>query len=149
MSLPVPAYYYLCQVTAKQRYFIELAYDGTKYHGWQIQQNAVSVQELLNKAIATIWRQPIETTGCGRTDTGVHAREFFAHFDVIDHSPLTMDNGEVNSHGLLILDYGQKIRGLNSLLPADIAIKNIIPVHEDAHARFDATQRSYQYHIIP
>ncbi len=144
MSLPVPAYYYLCQVTAKQRYFIELAYDGTKYHGWQIQQNAVSVQELLNKAIATIWRQPIETTGCGRTDTGVHAREFFAHFDVIDHSPLTDDS---DSHGQLTLDYGQKIRGLNSLLPADIAIKNIIPVHEDAHARFDATQRSYQYHI--
>ncbi|WP_432328539.1 hypothetical protein ACRQ5D_05900 [Mucilaginibacter sp. P25] len=64
-----------------QRYFIELAYNGTAYHGWQIQQNAVSVQELLNKALSTILRQPIETTGCGRTDTGVHAKEFFAHFD--------------------------------------------------------------------
>ena len=79
-------------MTDKQRYFIELAYDGTSYHGWQIQQNAVSVQEVLNKALAIILRQPVETVGCGRTDTGVHAREFFAHFDVdVDHSPLTMD----------------------------------------------------------
>jgi tRNA pseudouridine38-40 synthase len=140
-------------VTTKQRYFIELAYDGTNYHGWQIQQNAVSVQELLNKALATILRQSVETTGCGRTDTGVHAREFFAHFDVIDHSPLTMDDGEKTegsvstNHGPWTIDYGLKVRGLNSLLPPDIGIKNIIPVHEDAHARFDATQRSYQYHI--
>ena len=115
-----------------QRYFIELAYDGTRYHGWQVQQNAVSVQELLNKALATLLRQPVETIGCGRTDTGVHAKEFFAHVDVetIDHRPWTMDK-----------------RGLNALLPHDIAIKRIIPVHADAHARFDATLRSYQYHI--
>ena len=119
-------------MAATQRYFIELAYDGTRYHGWQIQQNAVSVQEVLNKALQTLLRQPIETTGCGRTDTGVHAKEFFAHFDVqtMDHRPWTMDK-----------------RGLNALLPADIAIKNIIPVHADAHARFDATLRSYEYHI--
>ena len=135
-------------MTAKQRYFIELAYDGTNYHGWQIQQNAVSVQELLNKALATILRQSVETTGCGRTDTGVHARKFFAHFDVIDDSPLTIDDSEkTENHGLSTIDYGLKVRGLNSLLPPDIGIKNIIPVHEDAHARFDATQRSYQYHI--
>jgi tRNA pseudouridine38-40 synthase len=116
-------------VTGKQRYFIELAYDGTSYHGWQIQQNAVSVQEVLNKALATILRHPVETTGCGRTDTGVHSREFFAHFDAEDHELST------------------KVRSINALLPPDIAIKNIIPVHEDAHARFDATLRSYQYHI--
>jgi len=140
-------------VTNKQRYFIELAYDGTHYHGWQIQQNAISVQELLNKALATILRQPVETTGCGRTDTGVHAREFFAHFDVEVHSPLTIDDSlktnesESMNHGLSTIDYGLKVRGLNSLLPPDIAIKNIIPVHAEAHARFDATQRSYQYHI--
>nr|WP_216650577.1 tRNA pseudouridine(38-40) synthase TruA [Mucilaginibacter sp. SG564] len=130
-----------------------MAYDGTHYHGWQIQQNAISVQELLNKALATILRQPVETTGCGRTDTGVHAREFFAHFDVEVHSPLTIDDSlktnesESMNHGLSTIDYGLKVRGLNSLLPPDIAIKNIIPVHAEAHARFDATQRSYQYHI--
>jgi len=119
-------------VLNKQRYFIELAYDGTKYHGWQVQQNAVSVQELLNKALTTLLRQPIETTGCGRTDTGVHAKEYFAHIDVeaIDDRPWTMDK-----------------RGLNALLPYDIAIKNIIPVQPEAHARFDATLRSYEYHI--
>lgn len=140
-------------MTGKQRYFIELAYDGTSYHGWQIQQNAVSVQEVLNKALATILRQPVETTGCGRTDTGVHAREFFAHFDLEVHSPWTIDDNQKAeestsiNHGLSTMDHGQQIRGLNSILPPDIAIKNIIPVHEDAHTRFDATLRSYQYHI--
>jgi tRNA pseudouridine38-40 synthase len=133
-------------VTAKQRYFIELAYDGTNYHGWQIQQNAVSVQELLNKALGTILRQPVETTGCGRTDTGVHAREFFAHFDVeVDHSSLIMDHGKkIGGNEPSTMN---QLRGLNSLLPPDIGIKNIIAVHAEAHARFDATQRSYQYHI--
>jgi tRNA pseudouridine38-40 synthase len=139
-------------VTTKQRYFIELAYDGTAYHGWQVQQNAHSVQEALNKALSTILRQPIETTGCGRTDTGVHAKEFFAHFDVVEEvvdSPLSIDHGyeTEKSHGLLTIDYGLKIRSLNSILPADIAIKNIIAVSPDAHARFDATLRSYQYHV--
>ncbi len=65
----------------KQRYFIELAYDGTNYHGWQVQDNAISVQEVLNQALATILREPVETIGCGRTDTGVHARQLYAHFD--------------------------------------------------------------------
>jgi tRNA pseudouridine38-40 synthase len=122
-----------------QRYFIELAYNGTAYHGWQVQQNAVSVQELLNKALSTILRQPTETTGCGRTDTGVHAKEFFAHFDA----------PQPYKGGVSVLE-GTPFRGrgaLNALLPPDIAIKNIIPVHADAHARFDATARSYQYHI--
>jgi tRNA pseudouridine38-40 synthase len=121
-------------VSSKQRFFIELSYDGTNYHGWQMQPNAVGVQEVLNKALSTVLRQPIETLGCGRTDTGVHAKEFFAHFDVesIDHGPWTMDT---------------HIRGFNSLLPPDIAIKKIIPVAADAHARFDATLRSYEYHI--
>ena len=161
-------------MTGKQRYFIELAYDGTNYHGWQIQQNAVSVQEVLNKALATIFRQPIETTGCGRTDTGVHAKEFFAHFDVeAVHGSLFIDHSKKGEevHGSLSIDHSKKeegisdasamnhepstmnqqlynkIRGLNSILPPDIAIKNIIPVHADAHARFDAKLRSYQYHV--
>lgn len=119
-------------MAAKQRYFIALSYDGTNYHGWQIQPNAITVQEVLNKCLSVILREPIETTGCGRTDTGVHARQFFAHFDVggesIDHSPST-------------------IRSINAILPKDIAIKNIFPVPAEAHARFDATLRTYEYHI--
>jgi tRNA pseudouridine38-40 synthase len=117
-----------------QRYFAELSYDGSYYHGWQLQPNAVSIQEVLNKAFSTILRQPIYTTGCGRTDAGVHASQFYAHFDVdtTDHKPLTMDN---------------VLRSMNYLLPADIAIKRIFPVAADANARFDATLRSYQYHI--
>ncbi|MDB5123746.1 MAG: tRNA pseudouridine(38-40) synthase TruA [Mucilaginibacter sp.] len=125
-------------MTAKQRYFIELSYDGTNYHGWQIQPNATSVQEVLNKSLSVVLRGPIETTGCGRTDTGVHAREFFAHFDAeksMDHGSCTMDKCE------------NIVRSVNGLLPKDIAIKKVFPVAENAHARFDATLRSYEYHI--
>jgi tRNA pseudouridine38-40 synthase len=129
-------------VANTQRYFIELAYDGTRYHGWQVQQNAVSVQELLNKALATLLRQPVETLGCGRTDTGVHAKEFFAHVDV--KAPQSSEEGAEAAFQKFTL---QGVRGLNALLPHDIAIKRIIPVHADAHARFDATLRSYEYHI--
>jgi tRNA pseudouridine38-40 synthase len=120
-----------------QRYFIELAYDGTKYHGWQVQPNAVTVQELLDKALSTLLRQPVETTGCGRTDTGVHAKEFFVHLDVNN-----TEGGEND-----IQKFTRQVRGLNALLPYDIGVKNIIPVHQEAHARFDATLRSYEYHI--
>ena len=122
-------------MTGNQRFFIELAYDGTNYHGWQSQHNAVSVQEVLNRSLSTVLRQPIETLGCGRTDAGVHAKEFFAHFDAgsIDHSQWSIDYGP--------------LRSINAILPDDIAIKRIIPVHAEAHARFDATLRSYEYHI--
>jgi tRNA pseudouridine38-40 synthase len=125
-------------VSAQQRFFIELAYDGTNYHGWQSQHNAVSVQEVLNKALSTILREPIESLGCGRTDAGVHAKQFFAHLDTktsVDHGPWTIDK----TNGI--------IRSLNSILPQDIAIKRIFPVAPNAHARFDATLRSYEYHI--
>ncbi len=118
----------------KQRYFIELAYDGTNYHGWQIQDNAVSVQEVLNKALATILREPVETTGCGRTDTGVHARQLYAHFD----------------NESLVIGQQSLVRitdSLNAILPATIAVKRIIPVNAEAHARFDAVSRSYEYHV--
>jgi tRNA pseudouridine38-40 synthase len=118
-------------VTVKQRYFIELFYDGTNYHGWQIQPNAVTVQEILNGCLSTVLRQPIETAGCGRTDTGVHAKEFFAHFDT--EAPL--DNNE------------NLLRSINAILPKDIAVKKIFPVTENAHARFDAISRSYEYHV--
>jgi tRNA pseudouridine38-40 synthase len=116
-----------------QRYFIQLSYDGTNYHGWQTQPNAVAVQEGLDKSLSTVLREPVETLGCGRTDTGVHARDFFAHFDLNDSSSMP--------------DKGTFLRSVNSVLQHDIAIKNIIPVNADAHARFDATLRSYEYHI--
>lgn len=124
-------------MTPTQRYFIELSYDGTAYHGWQSQHNAVSVQEVLNKALSTVLREPIETLGCGRTDTGVHAKQFFAHFDTGKLPANTTDSP---------LDTAF-LRSINSILPLDIALKRIIPVHPDAHARFDATSRSYEYHI--
>nr|WP_255678991.1 tRNA pseudouridine(38-40) synthase TruA [Mucilaginibacter sp. UR6-1] len=114
-----------------------MAYDGTRYHGWQIQPNALTVQELLNKALSTVLRQPVETTGCGRTDTGVHATAFFAHF-----TPQSPEGRAVNTP-----TSGSWGARLNAILPSDIAIKNIISVHTDAHARFDATLRSYEYHI--
>lgn len=115
-----------------KRFFIEIAYNGTAYHGWQIQKNANSVQEVLNKALSTICRQEVETLGCGRTDTGVHARQLFAHFDLVGKADLA------DPRFLL---------SLNSLLPYDISAKSIIEVKPDAHARFDATSRSYEYHI--
>ena len=116
-----------------QRYFIELAYNGTVYHGWQIQKNAVSVQEILNKALSTVLRQDIETLGCGRTDTGVHATQLYAHFDSADFSLTKPDSKFLTS--------------VNALLPYDISVKRVISVAENAHARFDATLRSYEYHI--
>jgi len=120
-----------------QRYFIEIAYKGTAYHGWQIQQNAISVQEILNQALSTILRQNIETVGCGRTDTGVHATQLYAHFDL---QPSTHTSK-------LQVPNAQLINSLNSILPYDIAVKRIFKVLPDAHARFDAVKRSYEYHI--
>lgn len=112
------------------RYFIELSYNGTAYHGWQNQPNAITVQEMLEKALSTILGKTIEIIGAGRTDTGVHATQMFAHFD-----------------SETILDTGNLSYRLNSFLPHDIAIHQIFRVKEDAHARFDATKRSYLYRI--
>jgi len=112
------------------RYFIRFSYNGTKYHGWQTQPNAISVQETLSRALSVILNEPIELMGAGRTDTGVHAREMFAHFDY-GH---TFDK--------IIL-----IHKVNSFLPKDIAVYDFISVHADAHARFDAKKRTYEYHI--
>ncbi|WP_207534924.1 tRNA pseudouridine(38-40) synthase TruA [Desertivirga arenae] len=114
------------------RYFIELAYNGTEYHGWQVQPNATSVQEKLDKALSTFFRQTIETVGCGRTDTGVHASQFFAHFDLVDKE-ISREQKEIN--------------GVNALLPFDIAVFRFIEVSNEAHARFDASSRSYEYRI--
>ena len=117
-----------------QRYFIEIAYDGTNYHGWQTQPNAVTVQEILDKSLGIVLRQPIETVGAGRTDTGVHARQLFAHF-----TPQPPEGGAINMAVI--------VESLNAILPKDIAVRGIIPVKEDAHARFDAVSRSYEYHV--
>ncbi len=114
------------------RYFIYLAYNGTNYCGWQTQPNGVSVQSTLEKSLSTILRRPIQVTGAGRTDAGVHAKNMVAHFDF--EEPIT--------------DYNKLLKGLNSLLPNDIAINRIVPVTETAHARFDAISRRYEYHII-
>ena len=112
-----------------QRYFLEIAYKGTAYHGWQVQENALTVQAVLNQALETILRHPVETMGCGRTDTGVHASQHFVHVDT---------ELELNERYL---------HSLNAILPDDIALKRFLPVAPEAHARFDATLRAYEYHI--
>jgi tRNA pseudouridine38-40 synthase len=118
------------QNKSELRYFIKLAYNGTNYHGWQSQPNASSVQETLGKAVSVILNTEMSLMGAGRTDTGVHAKEMFAHFDF--ENPF--DNQSI-------------VHKLNSYLPKDIVVYAIIPVHNDAHARFDAKKRTYEYHI--
>ena len=113
------------------RYFIYLAYDGTNYHGWQVQPNGASVQETLTKALRTFLRNTqLEVTGAGRTDAGVHAKVMAAHFD--------FDT---------LLDCNMVTDKLNRLLPPDISVYNVRRVREDAHARFDATYRTYKYYV--
>ena len=112
------------------RYFIKLAYNGTPYNGWQIQPNAPSVQETLNKAFSVLLHSEISLMGAGRTDTGVHAREMYAHFDF--DAPF---------------DTQKLVYKLNSFLPKDIVIYAIFSVADEAHCRFDATKRTYVYHI--
>ena len=113
------------------RFFITLSYDGTRYHGWQVQPNGPSVQEKLQWALSTILRQDILVTGAGRTDAGVHARMMVAHFDV-----------ETMVYELQDLTYK-----LNRLLPQDIAIQKMESVSDEMHARFSATSRTYHYYI--
>lgn len=115
-----------------QRFFLEIAYDGTAYHGWQVQDNAVSVQQKLNEALGRMLGGTVETIGAGRTDTGVHAKQLFVHLDI----PLDRTRDE-----------SRFLHSLNSLLPPDIAVRRIFAVANDAHARFDATERAYEYHL--
>lgn len=132
--------------TERERYFVEIAFNGTNYHGWQIQKNALSVQEMLDRAISTVFREDVSTLGCGRTDAGVHAKQLFAHFDV----PIKMEEqkgSKSTSTGSIDRKTQQYLRGINALLPADIAAKALFKVRLDAHARFDAISRSYEYHI--
>ena len=116
-----------------KRYFLKLAYDGTAYHGWQVQKNAHSVQAEINSALQTLFsNKEINVTGCGRTDTGVHASDFYLHFDIQEE----------------IEDKDNFAYRLNQILPKDIVIYQCLNVLEEAHTRFDATSRTYQYHII-
>ena len=116
------------------RYFIHLAYSGTNYCGWQTQPGLSTVQQTLEGALTMLLRQPVAVVGCGRTDSGVHASDFYAHFDAE-----TKEGGGVDCRQLMFK--------LNSFLPADIAIYDIFSVADNAHARFDATARTYQYHV--
>lgn len=122
---------YLCSFDCiKLRYFIHFSYFGKNYHGWQVQPDAITVQEELTKALSLLLKNQIEVVGAGRTDSGVHAKEMYAHFDFPE---------AINSKDL--------VKKLNSFLPKDIAVFNVFRVGDDVHARFDATQRTYEYHI--
>jgi tRNA pseudouridine38-40 synthase len=125
----------LTKLILRHRYFILLSFNGTKYHGWQIQENGITVQSVLNRALSQVSRSEIETVGAGRTDTGVHASKFIAHFDIEKHFSFE----ELN-------DLAYK---LNSNLPNEIAIDKIFKVKEDVHARFSALSRTYKYYISP
>ncbi|QTD37119.1 tRNA pseudouridine(38-40) synthase TruA [Polaribacter batillariae] len=111
------------------RYFIELSYNGKNYHGWQVQPDVVSVQEKLNDAVSTVLQEKIEVVGAGRTDTGVHASQMFAHLDVSKKIE------------------GDIVHKLNSILPSDIVVYQVFSVDDKKHARFDAKSRSYEYRI--
>ena len=113
-----------------KRYFIWLSYDGTNYHGWQVQPNGISVQGELQRVLSTLLRQEISITGAGRTDAGVHARVMAAHFEF---------EGEV--------DCKQLVYKMNRMLAGDIVIDRIEEVSPDLHARFSATERTYNYYI--
>lgn len=115
------------------RYFIEMSYNGTPFFGWQVQPEQPSVQGVMERALTLLLREPIAVTGCGRTDTGVHARQFFAHFDFVQ----LFDNEQ-------LVELTDK---LNSFLPKEIAICRIFPVADDLHARFSAKSRTYKYYV--
>ena len=112
------------------RFFLEITYKGTAYSGFQKQENAVTVQSEVEKALFVLYRQNIELTTSSRTDAGVHALQNFFHFDAD-----------------IVIDERRTVYQLNAILPKDIVIKSIMPVNDDAHSRFDALTRSYQYHI--
>lgn len=120
-----------CNVPSHHRYFMQLGYRGAPFHGWQYQPNATSVQSTIEDALSTVMRYQVKITGAGRTDTGVNARKMIAHFD--------LSEPHAQPENL--------VRALNSLVGHDIAIHSITPVHADAHARFDATSRTYHYYV--
>jgi tRNA pseudouridine38-40 synthase len=115
----------------KQRYFLRLSFKGTNYHGWQLQENAETIQGILENVISLKLSESISLTGAGRTDTGVHASNYYAHFESIKPD----------------IDKIQFIKEVNRFLPHDIALHDLIKVNPDHHTRFDATERTYKYYI--
>ncbi len=115
------------------RYFIRMAYMGTEFNGWQVQAGSPSIQQTVEHALSLLLREQVRVTGAGRTDTGVHAKEFYAHFDSL-HDPVALRDL-------------QMVYRLNRILPGSIAIYELFPVHQKAHARFSAIERTYQYTI--
>lgn len=113
------------------RYFLRLAYDGSPFHGWQRQPDAISVQQKIEEVLSLILRQEISITGAGRTDTGVNASEMYAHFDA--DSPIT--------------DVSRFLHSVNSLLAPHVVVFQLLPVKNNAHARFDALNRTYHYYV--
>lgn len=111
------------------RYFIEVSYKGTAYAGFQVQENAVTVQEMVERALEVFLRQKVSLTGSSRTDTGVHALQNYFHFDF---------DGRLDD---------RNVYNINSLLPGDIAVKSVVPVGDNAHCRFDAIARQYMYRV--
>ncbi len=114
------------------KYFLQFSYNGKVYHGWQNQPNAITVQQILEQTMATILREPVSLMGAGRTDAGVHAKQMFAHFDMNEISNIP-----------------ELVYKLNAMLPDDIAVQTIVEVTSEAHARFDAVSRTYEYWVIP
>jgi tRNA pseudouridine38-40 synthase len=119
------------QNDGRLRYFFEVSYKGTNYHGWQVQSNALSIQQVLQDKLGVLLKRPIEITGSGRTDTGVHAIQQFFHADINEE----MERADFMYH-------------LNAVLPSDIVVKSMAMAHKEAHARFDAVSRAYTYEII-
>lgn len=118
-------------MSESKRYFLDISYKGTRYHGWQIQGNAFTVQEALEAGLSTYFRTPVSVMGSGRTDTGVHASMQVCHFDTAQE-----------------IDRSKFLRGINGILPDDISVNSIRQVKADAHARFSAKSRSYVYRMI-
>ena len=112
------------------KYALHLAYKGTNYHGWQVQENANTVQQEINNALTTLLGNPIHTMGCGRTDTGVHATDFYTHFEYKE-----------------LITYPKFIYQLNGILPNDIQVFDLILCKPNFHARFDAIARTYHYYL--
>ena len=123
-------FFYFCNQFLKMRYFIDISYDGSNYHGWQIQPNADTVQHQINLAFSTILNEEINVLGAGRTDTGVHAKKMIAHFDTNQ-----------------TIDFEKFKYRINGFLKKDISLNDIYKVKEDAHARFSAISRTYEYRV--
>ena len=123
-------FFYFCNQFLKMRYFIDISYDGSNYHGWQIQPNADTVQHQINLAFSTILNEEINVLGAGRTDTGVHAKKMIAHFNTNQ-----------------TIDFEKFKYRINGFLKNDISLNDIYKVKEDAHARFSAISRTYEYRV--